>query len=200
MGLPDVGQNQGQGMSQGMRDDNSTDPDRGRAGRGYSFQLVNIDCLRDSSHFNVVMQLDRSVAALLPYLAATLPNCTYVHGSDVINVMDAGHIVGIYPERITITDVTGPETAEDLCQRYFRLIEKVRAAGPSIEPVFHARPERTVLEIYRSLPGTNCGQCGLSTCMAFAAALYRGEAAMAACEPLPTSTAPGTRSHSPGRE
>ncbi|NTW35914.1 MAG: hypothetical protein HGB17_07255, partial [Syntrophobacteraceae bacterium] len=37
---------------------------------GYSFMLVNIDCLRDSTHFNIVMDLQVSIEALLPYLAA----------------------------------------------------------------------------------------------------------------------------------
>jgi hypothetical protein len=56
--------------------------------QGYSFTLVNIDCLPSSTHFNVVMDLNESIDELLPYLTAILPGCTYVHGSGVINRVD----------------------------------------------------------------------------------------------------------------
>lgn len=163
---------------------------------GYWFQLVNIDCLPGSAHFNVVMRLNESIPELLPYLAAVIPNCTYVHGSGVINVMDAGHIVGIYPERITLTDVSGPDQAEALCALYFSRIQAVRERSDSIQPLFETRPKRSVLEFYRDLPKTNCGQCGHATCLAFAAAIYRGETTLGACLPLsscPQPAAAGNR-------
>lgn len=151
---------------------------------GYAFRLVNIDCIRDSTHFNVVMDLKRSIEELLPYLAARLPGCTYTHGTAVINLMDAGHIVGIYPDRITITDVTGREQARELCARYFDHIRDVEANRRSITPVLIKRTTVSVLDILRALPGTHCGLCRFPTCMAFAASVFRREAPIAACEPL----------------
>lgn len=165
--------------------------------QGYSFKLVNIDCLPGSAHFNVVMQLDESIAELLPYLAAVIPNCTYVHGSGVVNVMDAGHIVGIYPERITLTDVSGPDQAAHLCALYFSRIQAVREHTDSIQPLFETRPKRSVLDFYRELPKTNCGQCGHATCLAFAAALYRGESALSACLPLASCPQPAAAGNRP---
>jgi ArsR family metal-binding transcriptional regulator len=151
---------------------------------GYSFSLVNIDCLRDSTHFNIVMDLEASIEELLPYLAARLPGCTYTHGTGVINVMDAGHIVGIYPERITVTDVTGFEEASELCAKYFTAIRETQADRSSITPVLRKRPTITVMDILRVLPGTNCGACGSATCMAFAAGVFRRESIIWACLPL----------------
>ncbi len=78
---------------------------------GYSFCLTNVDCLRTSTEFNVVMDLESTIEDLMPYLAACLPGCNYVHGSDVINLMDAGHIIGIHPKRITMTLVKGEKEA-----------------------------------------------------------------------------------------
>ena len=40
---------------------------------------------------------------------------------------------------------------------------------------------RNPLEVYRLLPQTNCADCGVRTCMAFAAALARGERRVAGC-------------------
>ena len=151
---------------------------------GYSFYLVNIDCLRTSTQFNVVMDLERSIQELLPYLAACLPGCNYVHGSDVIDLMDAGHIIGIYPRQITITSVEGKEDAEHLCGEYFSRILDVAGRKDTIQPVYEKRPTLSVLSILRALPRTNCGACSAPTCTAFAAQVFRREAPVSACPPF----------------
>jgi ArsR family metal-binding transcriptional regulator len=151
---------------------------------GYRFTLVNIDCLRSSTHFNVVMEMDASIEALLPYLAAVLPGCTYVHGSGVINLMDDGHIVALYPNRITITDIADQDTAARLCGKYFEIIRRVRADGNKIVPQYHKQPSITLLDILRQLPRTNCGLCQSPTCMAFAARVFRRETSIHGCAPL----------------
>ncbi len=40
------------------------------------------------------------------------------------------------------------------------------------------------LAIYALLPGTNCGQCGLPTCMAFAASVFQGKRDLTSCPHL----------------
>jgi uncharacterized protein DUF3786/putative Fe-S cluster protein len=42
----------------------------------------------------------------------------------------------------------------------------------------------TPIEIYKVLPRTNCGQCGISTCLAFAAAVIKQEKHLADCPHL----------------
>ncbi len=148
---------------------------------GYAFRLVNIECMPQSDHFNVVMELEEPIGDLLPYCAAVFPNCIYVHGAGVANVMDQGHIVGLYADKITITDVAGPDEAALWCERYFQKIQEVRRNRPAITPVLYKRPTVTVLDIYRTLPRTNCGRCGVATCMAFAAKVFRGESALSEC-------------------
>jgi ArsR family metal-binding transcriptional regulator len=160
---------------------------------GYSFALVNIDCLPSSTHFNVVMDLESSIAGLLPYLAASLPGCTYVHGSDVLNRMDDGHIVAIYPRRITITDVLDLAGAARICHDYYQKILEVTANRENITPLYEKRLSVSVLDIFRALPGSNCGQCAEPTCMAFAARVFRREAPLSACEPAAGGGAPAKR-------
>jgi ArsR family metal-binding transcriptional regulator len=151
---------------------------------GYRFALVNIDCLRSSTNFNVVMEMDDSIEELLPYLAAVLPGCTYIHGTGVINLMDDGHIVAIYPKRITLTDVDDKATAARLCRSYFETIREVGARRDQIAPQYERRPSITLLAILRHLPQTNCGRCRCPTCMAFAAQVFRRETPISDCEPL----------------
>jgi acetyl-CoA decarbonylase/synthase complex subunit gamma len=44
--------------------------------------------------------------------------------------------------------------------------------------------ELSPIEIYKLLPGTNCGECGETNCMAFAAKMVNREAALDECKPL----------------
>ncbi len=152
--------------------------------QGYSFYLVNIVCLPGSVNFNVIMDLDESIEELLPYLAARFPACTYVHGGGAVNLMDSGHIVGIHPGRLTITDVSGMEEAADLCRSYFETILDVKRDRDRITPVYEKRLTLSVLDIVKALPRTNCGACGSPTCMAFAAGVLRRDASIAECGPL----------------
>ena len=151
---------------------------------GYRYRLVNIDCLRDSTRFNVVMELDASIEPLLPYLAAILPGCSYTHGTAVIGLMDGGHIVGIHPTQITLTDVCGWDEAADHCARYAEKIREARAGRDRIQPVFEQRPDLTVMDILRRFPRTNCKACNAPTCLAFAARVFRREAPISACPPF----------------
>lgn len=151
---------------------------------GYRYQLVNIECLPGSANFNVIMELDESIQELLPYLASTLKRCTYQHGADVINCMDRGHIVAIYPDRLTITDVGGVVEAESLCREYLQKIADVKSNRASLKPTFEKRSTLTVLDILRALPKTNCGQCGASTCTEFAVRVHREEETISRCPPF----------------
>jgi ArsR family metal-binding transcriptional regulator len=149
--------------------------------KGYSFYLVNIDCLRTSTEFNVVMDLEGSIQDLLPYLAASLRGCNYVHGSDIIDLMEAGHIIGISPRQITITGVEGREEADRLCSDYYERIRDVERRKSTITPVYEKRTTLRVLDILRALPKTNCGSCSAPTCTAFAAKVFRREVDISAC-------------------
>ena len=152
--------------------------------KGYAFSLENIDCLRTSTRFNVVMDLEESILDLLPLLASVLPGCTYIHGTDVISLMDSGHIIGIYPGRITFTGVSGLDEGKTLCRTYFEKISEVKENKNDLTPVYRKKPTIQVIHILRCLPRTNCGVCGHPTCMAFAAKVFQREALISACIPF----------------
>ncbi|MCK8602589.1 (Fe-S)-binding protein [Desulfoferrobacter suflitae] len=151
---------------------------------GYRFRLVNIECLPNSANFNVIMDLQETIAELLPYLAAALPGCSYTVEAGVINLMDKGHIIAIYPTYLTITDVTTHAEAERYCRDYFQKIQEVKRNRANLQPVFTRHPTLSPLDILRALPKTNCQECGSVSCMAFAAAVFRREASITACAPL----------------
>ena len=50
---------------------------------------------------------------------------------------------------------------------------------------------KTPLELYKHLPKTNCGDCGISTCLAFAAAIIKEEKQLADCPHIHRDVAAG---------
>jgi hypothetical protein len=62
------------------------------------------------------------------------------------------------------------------------------------------REIKNSLEIYKVLPGTNCGQCGVPSCMAFAVSVFQGTKALPGCPYLDKSVierlSPGIARHS----
>ena len=47
--------------------------------------------------------------------------------------------------------------------------------------------EISPIDVYKLLPRTNCGECGVPNCMAFATRVVNGEAVIDECPPLLTS-------------
>ena len=48
-----------------------------------------------------------------------------------------------------------------------------------------------MIEIYKKLPGTNCGKCGLSSCMAFALKVKKSQASLNECPSMTGETVTG---------
>lgn len=55
-----------------------------------------------------------------------------------------------------------------------------------------------MIDIYKKLPGTNCGRCGVGTCMAFALKVSKSLASLSACPFMPGEVTQGTPP-APGR-
>ncbi len=152
--------------------------------KDYRFQLINIECLPTSIHLNLIMNFDDDIGDLLPYIAARLPGCTYIHGTDVINYPEKYHIVAIKPKEITITRVKDQEQAKELCEYWKKFINETDSIRDKITPVFMKKVEIGPLDVFKSLPGTNCGECGYPTCMAFAAGVVKRETDIRDCRPF----------------
>jgi CO dehydrogenase/acetyl-CoA synthase gamma subunit (corrinoid Fe-S protein) len=56
--------------------------------------------------------------------------------------------------------------------------------GEPIGDEFMPAKELSPIEVYQTLPRTNCKECGESNCMAFAAKLVNREATLDECKPL----------------
>lgn len=149
-----------------------------------SMRLVNIECMPSSTKFNLIIDLEEDIGELLPYLATEIKGCTYIHGSGQLNYMEQGHIIAIRPLQITVTAVEDEAEARRICEQLISLINSVHGRRSQIAPALRKQGRVGPLAVYRALPGTNCGRCGESSCLAFAARVAGRDLLPWLCTPL----------------
>ena len=64
------------------------------------------------------------------------------------------------------------------------MINEVYEKMDEIEPLYEQRVRLQAIDLYKWLPGTNCGECGHPTCLAFAVAILQAKARLSSCTPL----------------
>ena len=129
--------------------------------------------------------LSGDIGELLPYLNAHLDGWTYNpdEPSLLINLLQ-GKAAALYPRRIALRGLRDEEEAVRYLDWLVGQIEEVEELKHEIVPRHTSRGVLNALELYQALPGTNCGECGLAACMAFAAAVRAGELEPGDCPPL----------------
>jgi ArsR family metal-binding transcriptional regulator len=63
-------------------------------------------------------------------------------------------------------------------------INRIWMDRENLTPMSTPRKRLVAMELYQFLPQTNCKQCGVPSCFAFASKLTVGEAVVEACTPL----------------
>ncbi len=84
---------------------------------------------------------------------------------------DKGHSFAFRSREIKAAPARDREEGRALIDRAVALANKAWRDPERIEPRYEKRTAANRMQIYRLLPRTNCGQCGYTTCMAFAAGL-----------------------------
>jgi ArsR family metal-binding transcriptional regulator len=141
-------------------------------------------CVAGETKIRIIAEISGNLAPAMPYLNAVNPQASYIPAGDTLTYMDGPRMVVLYPKR---TAAAKPEEIVDawlLLERIRRQVNEAWARRQEIEPCFETRKKPPALEIFKRLPGTNCGLCGELTCMAFAFRVWSAEAPMSRCSPL----------------
>jgi ArsR family metal-binding transcriptional regulator len=146
--------------------------------------VVLATCIADPSRLRLIAHFSGDVAEALPYLNAELLKGSYVPALPVFTYMDGHRMVSLFRDRIGIAKADDIVDAWASLERVRCLANDVWARRAEIIPSSETRRRPPALEIYRRLPGTNCGQCGEPTCTAFAWAVWRGDARPPDCAPV----------------
>ena len=146
--------------------------------------VVLAPCIADADRLRLIAHFSGDVAEALPYLNAELLKGSYVPTLPVFTYMDGHRMVSLFRDRIGIAKANDIVDAWASLERVRCLANDAWARRAEIIPSRETRRRPPALEIYKRLPGTNCGLCGEAGCTAFAWAVWRGDAQPGRCAPV----------------
>jgi ArsR family metal-binding transcriptional regulator len=132
----------------------------------------------------VIAELSDDISEVFPYLNAVIKNAVYTPEARNINFkLDAG-VVSLMPREINVGQVACEGDGIKVLDYVKQLINDTWEKRASITPIYHRKEEIKANDILDYLPRTNCRDCGLPTCFAFAVALLKGKKRLTDCSAL----------------
>ncbi len=133
-----------------------------------------MECLADPCKIRAVAEISANVQETLPYLAALLPRAGYNHAAGILTLVLDGRLLTVYAQAVTLAKALDEEDARNVLEWLRQHINEAHARRAELEPCYERRRSPRMLEVYRLLPGGNCGRCGETTCIAMATKLVFG--------------------------
>ncbi|MCL5742419.1 MAG: hypothetical protein M1541_00630 [Acidobacteria bacterium] len=141
-------------------------------------------CMADETKVRLVAHLSGDLTEVLPYLNAEMRQACYNARGPSLTFMEGYRLVTIYARRVALGKADDIVDACRVLKDLRARMNRVWARRAAITPSREMRSKPPVLEVYKRLPRTNCGNCGEATCMAFAAKLWTGEGKLSRCTPV----------------
>jgi ArsR family metal-binding transcriptional regulator len=150
----------------------------------YQLELFSPPCIPGAPTWSARVALARDIEEVLPYLNARLEGAEYEPGAQVLVWKEQRYKFAFRPREIKAGPAQDREEAKKLIDRAIAMVNETWHEREHCEPRYEKRPVINLMQIYRVLPRTNCGECGCGTCMAFAAGLREGDTELARCPVL----------------
>ncbi len=146
--------------------------------------VVLAPCVADWTKIRLIARISGDVGEVLPYLNAEMPAATYCRDAGTLTYMDGYRLISLCGQRVTVAKADELVDAWRTLEAIRCLVNGTWGRRKAIEPCFELRRKPPALEVYKRLPGSNCGACGEKTCMAFALGLWNGAAEPWQCTPV----------------
>lgn len=154
----------------------------------YRFELVEDHHSPGSGRYGVLITLPEDIGAVLPYLNSMLDDTWYDQANQVLIGSSNGCRYAFRPHEIQIGVIADASTASRSAGEVVDLVNRVWLERDRVVPSSRERKLPTIYALFRLLPRTLCEkQCGYPSCLAFAADLRTGAAALEQCPLLSTS-------------
>jgi len=147
----------------------------------YDLELCDPACLPGASMWAAKAHLPGDTSEVMPYLNAVLDRPLYSGNKQWIVWKDGGRKYALRPRELAVSLILERKQAEELVEEAVEMINGVWRRREEITPDATVRNPPKVLDILRCLPRTNCGECDMPSCMAFATALAEGDRAVEEC-------------------
>jgi len=149
-------------------------------------ELVERACEPGSFEYKIELTLAYDISEALPFINAEVNCIDYLHDERFLSFNHKYIFCSMRPRLITIAMARSREEAVQMTDTIVGLLNDVWSRREDIEPKYSGRKKKPpTLSVYKLLPRTNCGQCRLPTCMAFASALINDHAQIGECPCLP---------------
>ena len=154
--------------------------------RSYRVEIFNNQCMPGAMSVNCFAHLDQDVSAVLPYLNSVLGGYEYVPEPPAVSFKAHGKLITVHARKIAVNALKDEGEARRIIDWLKREINEAWENRSRIAPRTTGTPRPQILNILKLLPRTNCRQCGVPTCMVFAARMAEGISAVEDCPPLKT--------------
>jgi len=152
--------------------------------KSYTLKIEFPPCDFSAQTVNAIAELSDDISEVLPYLNAIIEGCTYFPEAGILRFSKEGKMINLYPKMIAVAKLKDRREAEQVIESLKELINDTYKRRSETKPSYEGASELKVRDIYNLLPGTNCKQCGLPTCFAFAAKLIKKQIDIKKCTPL----------------
>jgi len=147
----------------------------------YKFELIEDHHHPGSGRYAVRITSSDDISVSFPYLNTVLDDTLFDRDSNILIGVHDHRRYAFRPHEIQGGMVTEPSEASTIADEVVELVNRVWREHERITPSFKERKLPTVYDIYKLLPGTNCRNCGYSTCLACAADIRNGVIPLERC-------------------
>jgi ArsR family metal-binding transcriptional regulator len=150
----------------------------------YEIELEDPACVPGAPFYAARAQFHNDVSEVMPYLNAVLERAQYGAGNRYIIWREGDRAYALRPHELAVSTIWERQQAYEFVHKAVSRINEIWERRDEITPDYTTRSKPRVLDILKLLPRTNCGECGLQSCMAFAAALIDGTHLPQNCPPV----------------
>ncbi len=150
----------------------------------YEVEVASPECDLESPIYVAKVALSADISEAIPYVNATVEKGEFVPGLPALVFREGGRKYALRPREILISNITERSEALALARAMVGKINRIWDDRENIEPSYDSWEKPRVLDLLKLLPGTNCRECGVPTCMAFATRLSEGKAGVEECPHL----------------
>jgi len=142
--------------------------------RGYRKEIFRPECNPQFQSLHCIAHLDEDVTEVLPYLNTALGGHQYLREPPALTFKYHGKLISLHPREIAVNALRDEEEADKILEWLRGEINETWEKRSEITPSFETPARPVILEVLKLLPRTNCRECGLPTCMVFAAQVAEG--------------------------
>jgi ArsR family metal-binding transcriptional regulator len=150
----------------------------------YKLELFPPPCFLGSAFWTGKVDFDGDLTEFLPYLNGYLKKRIYNPVAKTIIFNFENHKVSIRPKEVKISNIKDKEEGEVITRKLIDFLNELWDKKDSITPDYEKKEPPKVLDIYKILPKTNCGNCSHASCFVFATKLSQGDAEIYECSEL----------------